>query len=165
MIFVVAAYTITLGVLAFYGVLLQHRERVYGAAVGPIGSADATGEGGGASRGFNLGAMLLAPFWMWSHGMRLPGTILLGLEAGAFGLFLRGPGSGAGEIGILLLSIVLLAASVALGVVGNRVAVRHRGPESLAAFSASQFPWAVAGIVVYTVVLPWAWYFFVYPSG
>ncbi len=163
MIFVVAAYSITLGVLAFYGVLLQHRERVYGAA--SVGSAEATSEDSGAIRGFNLGAMLLAPFWMWSHGMRLPGTILLGLEAGVIGLFLRGAGRGAGGIGVLLLSIVLLAASVALGVVGNRVAARHRGAESVAAFSASQFPWAVAGIVVYTVVLPWAWYFFVHQPG
>ena len=164
MIFVIAAYSITLGVLALYGVLLQHRERVYAAAAGA--ADEGGGESAGAIRGFNPGAMLLAPIWMGAHGMRLPGMVLLGLETGLLWMTLRGPGSDVEDIALLLGWVIVSAASVALGVVGNRIAVRHRGFEGVAAFSASQLPWAISGILLYTVLLPWAWYFLVHsPKG
>ena len=150
MIYVIAAYTITLCTLALYGVLLQHRGRVFAA------DPDASRERGAADRprGFNVGAALLSPIWMLGHGMRVPGAILLAFWAGAIPLYER-------EVWIPLLFVMMvpLAAGAALGFVGNRIASVHRGPESVAAFSASQLPWAIAGIALYTFALPWIWYF------
>ena len=154
MIFVVAAYTITLGVLALYGVLLQHRERILVREVGGCRDSD-----GGVTGSFNIGAMLLAPFWMWSHGMRIPGAVLLGLWAGLAWLALGGIQGDMADVAFLLVSMVLLAAGAALGMVGNRIAASHRGNESSTAFFASQLPWAIAGVLVYTILLPWLWYF------
>ena len=62
-------------------------------------------------------------------------------------------------IPFLFVGMVPLAAGAALGFVGNRIAVSHRGAESLADFSASQLPWATAGVTLYAFVLPWVWYF------
>ncbi len=150
MIYAVAAYTITLSALALYGVLLQHRERVF------AGDQDTTTNvlAGGLPRGFNLGAALLSPLWMWKHGMRLPGLVPLVFFGAAVLLYGRQM-----WIPFLLAAMVPLAAGAALGFVGNRIAVGHRGAETIAEFSASQLPWATAGIGLYTFVLPWAWYF------
>ena len=150
MIYVVAAYTITLSVLALYAVVLQHRGRAFAAdqdatrAVRPVA----------LPRGFNLGAALLSPFWMWKHGMRLPGSILLAFFAAMVLLYEREM-----WIPFLLTAMVPLAAGAALGLVGNRIAASHRGAESVAELSANQLPWATAGIGLYAFVLPWAWYF------
>ena len=108
----------------------------------------------GLPRGFNLGAALLSPFWMWKHGMRLPGSILLAFFAAMVLLYEREM-----WIPFLLTAMVPLAAGAALGLVGNRIAASHRGAESLADFSASQLPWATAGVTLYAFVLPWVWYF------
>lgn len=155
MIYAIAAYSITLSVLALYGVTLQHRERVFAseaaverAAVSPPPPA-----------GFNVGAALLSPFWMWQHGMRLPGVVLLALFVAMVPLYRAGM-----WIPLLAVGLVPLAAGAALGLVGNRIAAGHRGEESVARFSASQLPWALAGIALYTVVLPWAWFLVQTPS-
>lgn len=150
MIYVVAAYTITLGALAFYGLLLQHRGRVFASDQ----DAMTTGTEGGRPRGFNVGAALLSPIWMWGHGLRLPGAALLVVWLAMVPLYDR-------EMWTLFLVVAMVpvAAGAALGIVGNRIAVGHRGVESLAEFSTSQLPWATAGVALYALVLPWTWYF------
>ena len=150
MIYVIAAYTITLSALALYGVLLQHRGRVFSVDLDgmPTGITD------GPPTGFNLGAALLSPIWMWGHGMRLPGVVLLALCTAMAPLYLREMWTP-----LLFVAMIPLAAGAALGFVGNRVAAGHRGAESLAEFSSSQLRWATAGITLYAFVLPWLWYF------
>ena len=147
MIYVIAAYTITLSALALYGVLLQHRGRVFSK------DQDVTTAGGPPS-GFNMGAALLSPVWMWGHGMRLLGVALLALFAMLVPLYDREM-----WIPFLFVAMVPVAAGAALGFVGNRIATGHRGVESLAEFSASQLRWATAGVSLYAFVLPWVWYF------
>jgi hypothetical protein len=149
-IYVIAAYTITLSTLALYGVLLQHRGRVFEAGQGAM----TIGTAGGPHRGFNVGAALLSPVWMWAHGMRLPGAVLFVLCTAMVPFYAR-----AMWIPFLFVAMVSLAAGAALGFVGNRIAVAHRGVESLAEFSASQLPWATVGISLFAFVLPWVWYF------
>jgi hypothetical protein len=90
---------------------------------------------------------------MWVHGMRVPGA-LLGLVCLALvPLYLK-----AIWVPLLFVVTIPVAASAALGLVGNRIAVAHTGLHEPAAFSASQLPWALTGITLHTVVLPWAWY-------
>lgn len=156
MVYTLAAYTITLGSLGLYLVLLQHRARQLGAAaVG--GSAAAAGSdgtaGADAARGFNVGALLLAPIWMLRHGLALPGALLL-VPCVAIGPLL------ARELWIPLLFVgaVPLAAGAALGFVGNRIAAAHTGIRDAGRLSASQLPWAVAGVVLHVFVLPWVVY-------
>jgi hypothetical protein len=149
-IYVIAAYTITLSVLAIYGMLLQHRGRVFAADQDATRTADAVG----LARGFNLGAALLSPLWMWKHGMRLPGSVLLAFFAAMVLLYEREM-----WIPFLFVAMVPIAAGAALGFVGNRIAASHRGDESVAELSTNQLPWATAGIVLYALVLPWTWYF------
>jgi hypothetical protein len=86
--------------------------------------------------------------------MRLPGAGLLVLCTAMVPLYGR-----AMWIPLLFVGMVPLAAGAALGFVGNRIAVNHRGVESLADFSASQLPWATVGVTLYAFVLPWVWYF------
>jgi hypothetical protein len=86
--------------------------------------------------------------------MRLPGAGLLVFCTAIVPLYGR-----AMWIPLLFVGMVPLAAGAALGFVGNRIAVSHRGVESLADFSASQLPWAVVGVALYAFVLPWVWYF------
>jgi hypothetical protein len=149
LIYAIAAYSITLSALALYGVVLQHRARVY--------SANQGSSVGTVPGGFNLGAALLSPFWMWAHGMRLPGAILFGIGAAMIPFLGR-------EMWIpaMLLASTALAAGAALGLVGNRIAFGHRGSEPLRDFSASQLPWAAIGVALYTIVFPWGWYFLIY---
>jgi hypothetical protein len=150
LIYTIAAYSITVGTLALYGVFMQHRGRVYSdlvsgsLRVGPDESA----------LGFNLGAALLAPVWLLKHGMRVPGGVLLILSAVTIPLYEREL-----WIPLVVVAMVPLAAGTALGFVGNRIARNHRRTETLAEFSASQLPWAVAGVCLFTIVLPWFWYF------
>jgi hypothetical protein len=148
-IYVVAAYTITLCALALYGVLLQHRERLFAANADTM----TTGTAGSLPRGFNVGAALLSAVWMWGHGMRGPGGALIVLCAMLIPLYDREM-----WMPFLFLAMVPLAAGAALGFVGNRIAVSHRGVESLAEFSTSQLPWATAGVALYAFVLPWVGY-------
>jgi hypothetical protein len=149
-IYVIAAYTITLSALALYGVLLGHRRRAFAAEQDTMTG----GAAGSLPRGFNVGAALLSPLWMWGHGLRLPGAGLFVLCTAMVPLYGRGM-----WIPFLFVGMVPLAAGAALGFVGNRIAVSHRGAESLADFSASQLPWATAGVTLYAFVLPWVWYF------
>lgn len=148
MIYAIAAYSITLGTLAFYGVFLHHHRRAFSRAHAELVTASAP------PNGFNLGAALLSPFWLWGHGLRWPGVTLLALCAAIPPLWDRQM-----WIPLLVVSMVPFAAGAALGFVGNRIAAGHRNPESVAEFSASQLPWAIAGIGLYTIVLPWVWYF------
>lgn len=150
MIYVIASYTITLSALALYGVLLQHRGRVFAADQAEM----TTGTAAGQRRGFNVGAALLSPVWMWGHGMRLPGAALFVLCTAMVPLYDREM-----WIPLLFVAIIPLAAGAALGFVGNRIAADHRGVESLAEFSTSQLPWATVGVVLYAFVVPWVWYF------
>ncbi|HIF94519.1 MAG TPA: hypothetical protein EYQ60_15570 [Myxococcales bacterium] len=150
MIYTIAAYSITVGTLMLYGVLVQHRDHVYSDLVAGSprsGSSEPV-------RGFNMGAALLAPFWLWKHGMRMPGGVLLLVYAAIPPLYELGL-----WIPLLFVAMVPLAAGAALGFVGNRIASNDRHSESLADFSASQLPWAIAGVCLFTIVLPWLWYF------
>jgi hypothetical protein len=149
LIYAIAAYSITLSALALYGVVLQHRARVY--------SLDQDSSAGIVPAGFNVGAALLSPFWMWAHGMRLPAALLFGIGAAMIPLLEREM-----WIPVMLLGSTLLAAGAALGFVGNRIAFGHRGNESLRDFSSSQLPWSTIGIALYTIVFPWGWYFLLY---
>ena len=153
LVYTIAAYSITVGTLVLYGVFMQHRSHVYSDLVaGSLGSGST--EPTEPIRGFNMGAALLAPLWLWKHGMRVPGGVLLILCAAIVPLYQREL-----WIPLLLVAMVPLAAGAALGFVGNRVAMNHRRDESLTEFSASQLPWAIAGVCLFTIVLPWIWYF------
>jgi len=146
LVYTVAAYSITLGVLALYGVSIQHRRHVAAARL----SRQGRGAPPDPTRGFNLGAMLLAPIWMMAHGMRAAGAGLLVL------CLALGPLAQQGFwIPLLFVGAVPLAAGAALGFVGNRIAVGHRGAVGLEDLSSSQLPWALAGIVLHVFVLPW----------
>lgn len=149
MVYVIAAYSITLGALGLYWAVLAHRRIEVEAA-----RARAAGEAlPDPRRGFNVGALLLAPFWMLKHGMTVPGALLLVPTFAIVPLALREM-----WLPLLFVAAVPLAAGSALAFVGNRIAVAHDGVEAPDAFSASQLPWALAGIALYTIVLPWAWY-------
>lgn len=149
MIYVIAAYSITLGVLALYLVLLQHRRRESAEQL----ARQAGLEISDPRAGFNVGALLLAPFWLMGHGMVPMGLLLLVPWLAVVPLYQREL-----WIPLLFVAIVPAAAAAALGFVGNRIAVKHTGLQQPGAFSASQLPWAIAGIVLYAFVLPWIWY-------
>lgn len=157
MVYVVAAYSITVSVLLIYGVLLQHRARVARARL-----TEARSPGRGASRGgarglesgFNLGAALLTPFWAAAHGRPLIGAALLAAFAA-----LAAAQAGGVRLAVLLLAPLLLGASLFFGIVGNRIAATRSADRDPVAFAQSQLPWALAGAVLYTVVLPWVWHF------
>ena len=146
MIYTLAAYSITAGVLALYGVLMQHRRRVVEATLSSNGSGPASDP----TRGFNLGAMLLAPFWMMAHGMRWGGALLLVVWVALWLLAQQ-----QAWLAILFVGAIPLAAGAALGFVGNRIAAGHRGLGRAETFSVSQLPWALAGIALHVFVLPW----------
>lgn len=150
MVYVIAAYSITLGALGLYWAVLAHR-RIEAEA------ARARAAGGALAdprKGFNAGALLLAPFWMLKHGMTVPGALLLLPTFATVPLVQREM-----WLPLLFVGTVPLAAGAALAFVGNRIAVTHTGVEAPDAFSASQLPWALTGIALYTIVLPWAWFF------
>jgi hypothetical protein len=149
-IYTLAAYSITVGVLALYGVLMQHRRRVVEATVEATASRSGFGSASDPTQGFNLGAMLLAPVWMMAHGMRVGGALLLAVWVALWPLAQQ-----QAWITILFVGAVPLAAGAALGFVGNRIAVEHRGLERAGTLSASQLPWALAGISLHVFVLPW----------
>jgi len=153
LVYVVAAYSITFGALAIYGVWLQARAQLARVVV-----ADAGRDPAAFGRGFNLGAFLLAPFWAWFHGLRVFGLTLLATSvvlvfAGASGL----------RVAVIALASLLALASIGLGFVGNRIAADRRSRSDAgidaAAFIASERGWALAGAVIHTVVAPWAGYF------
>jgi hypothetical protein len=131
-IYAIAAYSITIGVLALYLVLLQHRRRESADDVARQRGLDPAGP----QAGFNAGALLLAPIWMMAHGMQLPGTALLVPCLAVVPLYLREM-----WIPLLFVSMVPLAAGAALGFIGNRIAFQHTGLERAGALSASQLPW------------------------
>ena len=108
MIYVIAAYTITLSALALYGVLIGHRRRQFAAEQDSMTS----GATGSLPRGFNVGAALLSPLWMWGHGLRLPGAGLIVLCTAMVPLYGRGM-----LIQFFFVGIVPLAAGAALGFV------------------------------------------------
>jgi hypothetical protein len=148
-IYTLAAYSITIGVLALYGVVLQHRNRAAATTLARAGRSSAPDP----RKGFNLGALLLAPFWMFAHGMRLPGVVVLMAWIALWPLFRQAP-----WIPIVFVGAIPLAAGAALGLVGNRIAFAELGAENADALSASQLPWALAGIVLHVFVFPWAAY-------
>jgi hypothetical protein len=150
LVYSIAAYTITLGALALYGVVMQHRLRVSSAALAATGG----GPNVDPRKGFNIGAALLAPFWMFAHGMRMPGALMSALTLGLVPLFAK-----AMWLPFLFIALIPLAAGAVLSFLGNRIGVAHTGLEDARDFSAKQLPWAIAGVVLYTVILPWVWYF------
>ncbi|MFP6656069.1 MAG: hypothetical protein VCB25_10615 [Myxococcota bacterium] len=147
MVYVLAAYSITIGTLMFYGVILQHRRRLVELDLArpsrPMRSIE-----------FNLGVALLSPFWMWQHGMRAAGTGRLILYLTMLPLYDQQR-----WILLLFVAMVPLAAGTALGFVGHRIARNDRSSESPAEYWASQLPWSLAGVGLYSVILPWFWYF------
>jgi hypothetical protein len=147
-IYVIAAYSITVGTLALYAALLQHRARVL--SVESAQAVDAPSND--PRRGTNIGAALLAPFWMFAHGLRAPGVVLLALWVALIPLYAR-----ESWIPLSLLGATLLAASAALAIVGNRIVVDRLGVASKRELSNRQWPWAATGIVIYGFVLPWVW--------
>lgn len=150
MIYTIAAYSITLGVLGLYLVLLQHRHRQCDADLAHVrGEAPAD-----PSKGFNVGAALVAPVWLVAHGNALAGLLLLVPWLVAVPLWMRGA-----LTLLLFVALVPVAAGAALGFVGNRIAAAKSGVRDPVAFSSSQLPWALAGVVLYAFVLPWAFYF------
>ena len=151
MIYVIAAYSITIGTLAIYGVLMQHRGRMHLSEMAGATDQSATDA---TPSGFNLGAALLTPFWMWMHGMRVAGLILFFFYlamAPLYDLAMWAP--------LFIAAIVAGAVGVALGVVGNRIASSHRASATAAEFARGQLPWALAGVGVFTILAPWLWYF------
>ncbi|MEZ4279950.1 MAG: hypothetical protein R3F21_10105 [Myxococcota bacterium] len=153
MVYVVAAYSITFGALAIYGVWLQSR-----AQLARVLAAGSGRDPAALGRGFNLGALLLAPFWAWFHGLRAFGfallaTSLVSIFAAASGL----------RVAAIALVAIFALASIGLGFVGNRLAAdRHArtgGGLDAAAFVAGERSWALAGAVIHTVLAPWAGYF------
>lgn len=165
MVYTIAAYSITVGVLALYGVLLQHRARV--AAADLLAATTTTTATAAATqaplstqtkRGVNVGAALLAPLWMWAHGLRLPG-LLIGLATVAVvPLALRASQNDA-WLPAVLVAVIPIAAGTALAISGDRIAAEHRGISDPAVLSATQLPWALIGITLYVFVLPWVFYF------
>ena len=160
MVYVVAAYSLTISVLVLYGVLLQHRARVARARLavahsgGPVGAQDPE-----LARGFNLGAALLAPFWAWSHGLRAAGAIFLA----SCGALVLAEASGLRQPALLLASM-LIGAALFLGTVGNRIALSRAGGAGSEALASQELRWAIAGAVLYTIILPWACYFWLSPG-
>ena len=150
MVYALAAYTITLGVLGLYWAVLAHR-RVETEAAHARAAGQALAD---PRKGFNVGALLVAPFWMLKHGMTIPGALLLVPTVAIVPLALREM-----WLPLLFVGTVPLAAGAALAFVGNRIAVAHTGLEAPDAYSASQLPWALAGIALHTLILPWAWFF------
>ncbi|MFK7895551.1 MAG: hypothetical protein AB8G23_06925 [Myxococcota bacterium] len=150
MVYSIAAYTLTLGALALYGVVMQHRLRVSESALAATGGALPADP----RKGFNLGAALMAPFWLLAHGAKLPGAVLSVLTLGLVPLFAK-----AMWLPFLFIALVPVAAGAVLSFMGNRIGVAHTGLEDAGAFSSTQLPWAVIGVLLYTVILPWAWYF------
>lgn len=150
MIYVLAAYSITISVLAIYGVLLKHRAEVARAGVSSA-SAVAPAD---LARGFNLGAALLSPFWAWIHGLRAVGAALFLIGAALVCSFWSGQRWPA-----LLLAAILAASGLVLGMFGNRIAAGDPATTDPAAFFTTQHRWALAGVVLHTIVLPWTCYF------
>jgi hypothetical protein len=148
LIYVLAAYSITIGALMFYGVILQYRRRLV-ELDSPRPSASTR------SPEFNLGAALLSPFWMWQHGMRAAGGGLFMLSLAMLPLYHQER-----WISFLFVAMVPLAAGTALGFIGHRIARTHRASQSPSDYLASQLPWTLAGIGLYSMILPWLWYFF-----
>ena len=86
--------------------------------------------------------------------MRMAGAVLLALSLAIAPLVQL-------EMWIPALAVtaIPLAATAALGFAGNRIAVNYLGATDPAAFAATQLPWAIAGIILFTVIGPWVWYF------
>ena len=150
MVYAIAAYSLTIGVLALYGLSVGHRARVAAAEWARVSAQPAAASGGG----FNVGACLLAPFWLLSHGARVPGALLLLAVLALIPLGLQGLWTA-----FLFVAIIPVAAGAALGFVGNRIAAQHLSLTEAAALSATQLPWALAGIGLHVFALPWAIYF------
>lgn len=158
MVYALAAYSITLGALLVYGILLQHRLRRARARAGGVSWAE-------LGRGFNLGAALLAPFWALAHGQRAAGAMLL-----ASGIACVAARVGGLRLPALLLGSLLLGGAVFFGVVGNRVAAgtmaagdvvvtQEVAGRAVEDFARTQLGWSLAGALLFSVVLPWAGYF------
>jgi len=154
-IYTLAAYSLTFGALGLYWALLAHRRRASAEL-----AALATGITPADPReGFNVGAALLAPFWLLRHGQPMLGLLLLVPVLVVFPLMAR-------EMWIpaLFVGAVPAAAGAALGFVANRIGVAHTKIAASAAWSAHQRPWVLAAVILYTVVLPWAGWWLTDPA-
>jgi hypothetical protein len=146
LVYVLAAYSITVCVLLVYGLVLQHRTR--------IARLRLLGETKALESGFNFGAALLAPFWALAHGLQAGGLALLA----SVGALVLAQAAGL-RIAALGLAALLVGASVFLGVVGNRIAAARMDPGDPERGSARQLAWSIAGALIHTVLLPWALHF------
>lgn len=179
MVYVLAAYTLTIGVLVLYGVLLQYRARIARTRLVAAHGGSAV-EDPGFARGFNLGAALLAPFWALSHGLAAAGAALLAALIGFVALVAARPPSM--QTATLALASLLIGGALFCGVIGNRVvaaaarAALHETKDLPATaretssagvaveLATRELSWAVAGTLLHTVVLPWACYFWLGPA-
>jgi len=155
-VYALAAYSITLGVLLVYGFWLQHRARVARVRVelAAGGAGAETAVRARLARGLNPGAALLAPFWAWAHGLRGAGAGLVAATAALVWAQANGL-----RPAVLFLSSLLVGAICFFAVAGNRIALARTPRPDPAAFEAGQLPWAIAGALVHAFVVPWAWYF------
>ncbi|MCA9502977.1 MAG: hypothetical protein KC616_07835 [Myxococcales bacterium] len=153
MVYVVAAYSITVVVLGLYGVLLAHRSRLLRLEEDAVPGAARSGRAADPRRGFDLGAALLAPFWLLAHGMPGMGLLLLVPCLALAPLVARGL-----WLPALFVALVPIAAGAALGFAGHRIAAERTGLTDPRALARRQLPWALAGMALWTFVLPWALY-------
>lgn len=163
LVYAVAAYSITLGVLLVYGVVIHHRTRLVRAELALRARGDRARDfaAGVLFRGFNLGAALLAPLWSLVHGPRAAALALIAAWIACIASQLAG-----NRLVTLVLASFLLGSALFMGAVGNRLlAARIAAPQGEAedpfALAGRQARWALAGALLYTVVLPWACYFWV----
>ena len=157
MVYAVAAYSITLGVLLIYGVLVQYRVRVARAQSVARSAGERAASAAVATellRGFNLGAALLAPLWALVHG---PRAAAVGLIA-AWVAFAAAGRSGVQPASLALASF-LIGSAFFFGAAGNRMLAARGEAGDPFGMARGQMRWALAGALLYTVVLPWAGYF------
>jgi hypothetical protein len=87
-----------------------------------------------AQRKWNWGACVLAPFWSFSHGLRLIGLVTL-------------------ICWIAPLQPVAFVAGVLLGIFGNRLAVKNRAFESSENFIQIESSWSNWGLIALGVLV------------
>lgn len=97
--------------------------------------------------GFNWGAFFLTPLWLLFHGKPLTGVLLMlyGFISRAWGLM--------GVPGLFIGLIISLCIACHYGSEGNKIAMKTKGYSSLDELRSAERPWAIAGIVVGSIVV------------
>ncbi|MEZ4291050.1 MAG: hypothetical protein R3E53_11180 [Myxococcota bacterium] len=152
MVYVVAAYSITVVVLGLYGVLLAHRSRLLRLEEDAVPGAARSGRAADPRRGFDLELRCSHPLAA-RDGMPGMGLLLLVPCLALAPLVVRGL-----WLPALFVALVPIAAGAALGFAGHRIAAERTGLTDPRALARRQLPWALAGMALWTFVLPWALY-------